>query len=79
MHTLDGLLKFIPNKLVPNVVLEVADIKVVSQSAKGQLKRLGGMPIPQSFTHIKRRFVAESLAEQTVFNYIENKHKDNSK
>lgn len=56
MHTLDGLLKFVPNKLVPNVVLEVADIKVVSQSAKGQLKRLGGMPLPQSFTHIKRRF-----------------------
>ena len=32
MHTLDGLLKFVPNKLVPNVVLEVADIKVVSKS-----------------------------------------------
>tara|TARA_R100001510_G_C7472066_1_gene87888 strand:+ start:52 stop:288 length:237 start_codon:yes stop_codon:yes gene_type:complete len=78
MHTLDGLLKLVPNKLVPNVVLEVADIKVISKSAKGQLKRLGGMPIPESFTHIKRRFVAESLAEQTVFNDIENKHKDNS-
>ena len=33
MHTLDGLLKFVPNKLV-----------------------LGSMPLPQSFTHIKRRF-----------------------
>jgi len=56
MHTLDGLLKFVPNKLVPDVVLDVADIKVVSKSARGQLVRLGSMPLPQSFTHIKRRF-----------------------
>ena len=78
MHTLDGLLKFVPNQLVPDVVLDVADIKVISKSARGQLVRLGSMPLPQSFTHIKRRFVAESLAEQTVFNDIENKHDDNS-
>ncbi len=56
MHTLDSLLKFVPNKLVPNVVLDVADIKVISKSAKGQLVRLGSMPLPQSFHHIKRRF-----------------------
>ena len=56
MHTLDGLLKFVPNKLVPDVVLDVADIKVVSKSANGKLVRLGGMPLTQSFHHIKRRF-----------------------
>ena len=57
MITLDGLIKFIPNKMVPKVIFEVPDIKVVSKSNGGKLTRLGGMPIPQSFHHIKKQFI----------------------
>ena len=54
MITLDGLIKFIPNKMVPKVIFEVPDIKVISKSNKGQMTRLGSMNVIQAFYHIQK-------------------------
>ena len=54
MIKFDNLIKFIPNKMVPGIIFQVVDTKVVSKSNKGQMTRLGRMNVIQAFYHIQK-------------------------
>ncbi len=54
MIQFDNLIKFIPNKMVPSIIFQVVDTKVISKSNKGQMTRLGSMNVIQAFHHIQK-------------------------
>ena len=54
MIKFDNLIKFIPNKMVPGIIFQVVDTKVISKSNKGQMTRLGSMNVIQAFHHIQK-------------------------
>ena len=54
MIQFDSLIKFIPNKMVPEIIFQVVDTKVISKSNKGQMVRLGSMNVIQAFYHIQK-------------------------
>jgi len=54
MIKFDNLIKFIPNKMVPGIIFQVVDTKVISKSNKGQMTRLGSMNVIQAFYHIQK-------------------------
>ena len=40
--------------MVPGIIFQVVDTKVVSKSNKGQMTRLGSMNVIQAFYHIQK-------------------------